>query len=363
MKFESKNLKGEETLNNELNSKWWNENPMTYDWDKNITESYLTKEYDKITTRGAENNNQIVRLSMARVLFMSAIPRTALEGLGFMLLSIIFLFNLEFILNATSITSLLAIGFGLQRIIPLGQQVYAGYAGVKSKRSLLILLNSILEKQSNDYSKSITNPNDNIANNKQIIASLNNVSLVKSNNEIIFDSIYLNIFKGDFVLIKGESGSGKTTLLDLLCGFIDSSSGDSKTFLQTNYSKIGLVNQDICLAEGSLIENIALTSEENLTPKNFTEINGLINSLGLQVLSERYKNNDSFININDRGANISGGQKQRIALARALFSIVGSVKISPMLPNDPFTETIISPTFIAPRALFFSTNDGSMDTT
>ena len=44
-KFSSKIISSDKELDNKLNSNWWNDNPMTYDWDKNLGEIKLNKNY------------------------------------------------------------------------------------------------------------------------------------------------------------------------------------------------------------------------------------------------------------------------------------------------------------------------------
>ena len=80
--------------------------------------------------------------------------------------------------------------------------------------------------------------------------------------------------------------------------------------------KITHVPQDIYLINGTILENVALLSEEEIIDKV-----KIIECLKIAELYDDIENKKINIedNIGERGAKISGGQKQRIAIARALI--------------------------------------------
>ncbi len=85
------------------------------------------------------------------------------------------------------------------------------------------------------------------------------------NNKNVLSNIDLTVKAGENVALVGPSGSGKTTLCNLIPRFYDVSSGrvlidgqDIKTVtIQSLRSQIGMVQQDVYLFSGSVLENIA----------------------------------------------------------------------------------------------------------
>ena len=143
---------------------------------------------------------------------------------------------------------------------------------------------------------------------------VSNISHFYGTEQVLYD-VSFEIEEGSFVFLSGDSGSGKSTLLSILSTLLKPSSGkllinDSRledianldTFRQEN---IGFVFQFHYLINYlSVYENIALAALDSKK----TNINKLLEDLGISSLSERYPNE------------ISGGQRQRVALARALIN-------------------------------------------
>ena len=138
----------------------------------------------------------------------------------------------------------------------------------------------------------------------------------------MFDNLDFKIQKGDFVGIAGQTGSGKTTLIKLLLRFYETNDGQIN-FDDTNINninikslrdKIGLVNQEIFLFDGTIKDNICYPSE------NIDEDLLLKVAKNSQCLEFVEKLPDQFETlIGERGQKLSVGQKQRIGIARALY--------------------------------------------
>jgi ABC-type bacteriocin/lantibiotic exporter with double-glycine peptidase domain len=128
--------------------------------------------------------------------------------------------------------------------------------------------------------------------------------------------------KGEMVAMLGESGGGKSTLLQLIQKFYTQETGaitvDDVDLREINHSdwrkKIGTVQQDIKIFNGSVIYNITLSDK----PEDYKRAFEFCEQKGLS----RYFNElpQSYLTLlGEEGVNISGGQKQLVALARALF--------------------------------------------
>lgn len=142
------------------------------------------------------------------------------------------------------------------------------------------------------------------------------------NDKKIFKKLNLKINKGDFIGIAGQTGSGKTTLIKLLLRFYDINQGqlllDNNSIDSINIeslrSKIGLVNQEIFLFDGTITENICYPNTD-IDEKLLMEV-----SKNSQCSEFIEKLPDGFETlIGERGQKLSVGQKQRIGIARALY--------------------------------------------
>ena len=142
------------------------------------------------------------------------------------------------------------------------------------------------------------------------------------NDKKIFKKLNLKINKGDFIGIAGQTGSGKTTLIKLLLRFYDINQGqlllDNNSIDSINIeslrSKIGLVNQEIFLFDGTITENICYPNTD-IDEKLLMEV-----SKNSQCSEFIEKLPDGFETlIGERGQKLSVGQKKRIGIARALY--------------------------------------------
>jgi ATP-binding cassette subfamily B protein len=138
---------------------------------------------------------------------------------------------------------------------------------------------------------------------------------------ILFEDFSINIKNGTSIGIVGDTGSGKTTLAKLLLRLYDPSKGsimvgdhDIKNIsIESLRNKIGVVNQETFLFDGSIRKNIAYgnkdcTEADIIRASEQSQCTEFISSL-----SDGY---DTIIG--ERGQKLSGGQKQRLAIARAI---------------------------------------------
>lgn len=140
----------------------------------------------------------------------------------------------------------------------------------------------------------------------------------------VLNNFSLDIHKGDFIGFRGESGSGKSTLFHLLLGFIQPDAGGiyvddvllSPERQAAWRSKIGYVSQQLFMIEGTLLDNIVMSSGGETVDRVRVE----------QVVRQACL--DSFIrtlpegvdtSVGEGGCLLSGGQRQRLGIARALY--------------------------------------------
>lgn len=143
--------------------------------------------------------------------------------------------------------------------------------------------------------------------------------------------------KGDSIALVGPSGGGKTTLCSLIPRFYELKEGeilidgrDIRSFtLRSLREHIGIVQQDVYLFSGTVMENIAYGKPG----ASFAEIQEAARLAGaeefIQKLPEGY---DTYVG--ERGVKLSGGQKQRISIARVFL------KNPPILILDEATSAL-----------------------
>lgn len=153
----------------------------------------------------------------------------------------------------------------------------------------------------------------------------------------VLKNISLTINEGEYVALVGFSGVGKTTLCSLIPRFYEASSGkilvdgqDIKNLqLKSLRKNIGLVQQDIYLFTGTVLENIRYgkpnaAEEEIIAAAKQANAHDFIMALP----------NGYSTDIGQRGVKLSGGQKQRLSIAR-LF-----LKNPPILIFDEATSSL-----------------------
>jgi len=141
--------------------------------------------------------------------------------------------------------------------------------------------------------------------------------------EQVLDEVTLTIPENRTTAFVGASGAGKSTLLDLLLGLLTPTSGDIRcgdepieNDLAGWHRALGVVPQDVFLANASLIENIAFGhTKDDIDRDRVDEVVRL--SLLDEVVAELPEGLDTLVG--DRGTRLSGGQRQRVGLARALY--------------------------------------------
>ena len=153
----------------------------------------------------------------------------------------------------------------------------------------------------------------------------------------VLHHISLDIHPGENIALVGESGGGKTTLSSLIPRFYDVTGGRvlvdhqdvRDVTLESLRKQIGIVQQDVYLFSGTVIENIAYgnpdaTREEIVHAAKLAGADTFI-----RQLPHGY---DSYVG--ERGVKLSGGQKQRISIARVFL------KNPPILLLDEATSAL-----------------------
>ena len=156
-------------------------------------------------------------------------------------------------------------------------------------------------------------------------------------SETVLSNLNLHVNSGQYIALVGTSGVGKSTLCSLIPRFYDVSSGrilidgeDIRDYtLKSLRNNIGIVQQDVYLFAGSVMDNIrygnphATDAEIVAAAQNANAHEFIMN------LPEGYDTN-----IGQRGVKLSGGQKQRLSIARVFL------KNPPILIFDEATSAL-----------------------
>lgn len=138
----------------------------------------------------------------------------------------------------------------------------------------------------------------------------------------VLDDICLTIRPGEKIALVGPSGGGKTTLCNLIPRFYDATSGQilidgrplKEITLQSLRSHIGVVQQDVYLFSGTVMDNIAY-GRPKASKEEVVEAAKLA---GAHEFIMQLKDGYGTY-VGERGVKLSGGQKQRISIARVFL--------------------------------------------
>ena len=266
-----------------------------------------------------------LRLKQNQSGFISSSPRFIIEAFAIIIIVVIAL-TLNFNNDQNNITYLGVFVIGAQRLLPALQQLYGGWAIIKTynyaTNDVLNLINQPLRK------KQFFKKSESISFKKYI--KLENISFkYSSNSEYIIKNLNLTINKGEKIGIIGETGAGKSTLIDLILCLLKPSEGkiivdgidiyensNQQSLINSFQSLIAHVPQTIFLLDDSIKKNICLGMNSNLIDMN--RIKSASEIAQIKVYIENLKNSYEDI-VGERGVRLSGGQRQRIGIARAIY--------------------------------------------
>ena len=215
----------------------------------------------------------------------------------------------------------------VKKLITFTEQFQNGYSGYSRFLEIMAVAPDIQDapeaKEVNDVKGAI---------------DFENVSFAyEGTQEKVLSHVNLKVKAGEYVALVGSSGAGKTTLCSLIPRFYDVTEGsvlldgeDIRNLkLQSLRNQIGIVQQDVYLFAGTVMENIRYgkpdaTDEEVIRAAKAANAHEFITEL------EQGYDTD----IGQRGVKLSGGQKQRLSIARVFL------KNPPILIFDDATSAL-----------------------
>jgi len=221
---------------------------------------------------------------------------------------------------AQTVPILGVLALGAQRLVPIMEQMYSSWAGIRGTHASL---NGALELLDQPLPEHLHHPSKDITFDHQI--QFTNLSFRYSKETPwVFQNLSFVIKKGESIGIIGETGCGKSTLLDLIMGLLYPSEGSLviddcviDEFTRRAWQKhIAHVPQAIYLADTSIAENIAFGEPKEII--NIERVKAAANKAQIHDTIENLPQGYSAL-VGERGVRLSGGQRQRIGIARALY--------------------------------------------
>ena len=215
----------------------------------------------------------------------------------------------------------------VQKLINFTEQFQNGITGYERFREILAIEPEIKECENPVEAKSIKG---------EVV--FDDVGFrYEEDQEKVLSHVSLRVNAGEYVALVGTSGAGKTTLCSLIPRFYEVTFGsiyldgvDVRQYTLSSLRKsIGVVQQDVYLFAGTIMENIRYgkvdaTREEVIQAAKDANAHEFI-----MALPEGYDTN-----IGQRGVKLSGGQKQRLSIARVFL------KNPPVLIFDEATSAL-----------------------
>lgn len=200
----------------------------------------------------------------------------------------------------------------IRRIIEFAEQFQRGMTGIER---FLQIMDADIEIFDESEAKEMPKKQGEIA--------FENVSFeYPDDHNKVFHNLNLSVHPGEKLAIVGPSGSGKTTLCNLIPRFYNVTGGkitfdgeDIKNYtLKSLRSNVGIVQQDVYLFSGTVMENILYGCVDATREQ---AIEAAKKAGAHQFISELKDGYDTYIG--ERGVKLSGGQKQRISIARVFL--------------------------------------------
>jgi len=257
--------------------------------------------------------------------FLSSYPRLVLEPIGMALIAITAYLLIRYQGIGGTLPLLGALALGAQRLLPMSQKVYEGWAQSQGAKSSLA---NVLDLLNQPISVAEQRPRPAPLELKDKLCFEGVRFRYRPGLAEVLRGLDIEIRSGERIGLIGSTGSGKSTTLDLLMGLLEPTSGrilvDGEDLHDSRFPErllawratIAHVPQSIYLSDSSIAENIAFGLSKD-------QINlALVREAAKQAhIADFIESSPDGYNtfVGERGVRLSGGQRQRIGIARALY--------------------------------------------
>ena len=297
-----------------------------------VVKSFANEEIEK--DKFEDGNKEFLKLKRKGYIYMGGFQATQRFFEGLMYLTVVvagaFFIRGSRINPADFTAYLLYIGTlfsSIRTIIQFTEQFQRGMTGIERFIEVMDTPADIVDKEDAVELENVQGEID-----------FDNVSFHYSDDDkTVLANINLHIRKGGNVALVGPSGGGKTTMSNLIPRFYDVTGGSIKidgtdvrdVTLQSLRNAIGVVQQDVYLFSGTVIDNILYGK---LGASRDDAIKAAKLAGAHEFISELPDGYDTYVG--ERGVKLSGGQKQRISIARVFL------KNPPILVLDEATSAL-----------------------
>ncbi len=295
-----------------------------------VVKSFANEEVEK--EKFAEGNELFFKVKTKAYKYMGAFSTTTRVFDGIMYIVVVMIgaiFMLKgYILPGDYVAYLLYVSTllaSVRRIIEFMEQFQRGMTGIERFAEIMDIEPDITDSPN---AQDLENVKGNI--------EFKNVTFGYGEDSVL-ENVSIKVEKGMNIALVGPSGGGKTTMCSLIPRFYELNSGeiliDGKNIkeitLKSLRENIGIVQQDVYLFSGSVLENIAYGKPG----ATFEEIKAAAKMAGAEEFIEKLPQGyDTYVG--ERGVKLSGGQKQRISIARVFL------KNPPILILDEATSAL-----------------------
>ncbi len=255
--------------------------------------------------------------------FLSAIPRYALEILFILAVGVILVLGSNPTFGAGSSVGVLALfvaaGF---RILPAVTGFLGSMSAIRSGTAALDLVHAELMVARQTHATPVPNDAPPLPLSEALRVEDLSFRYPDANRDVLRD-ISLTIPRGSSAALVGGSGAGKTTLVDLVLGLHEPTAGritadgvDTGQHRRQWQQNIGYVPQDVYVLDATLAENIAF--DRDRADIDDVLLWSAIRAAQLEdLVAELPDGVDTPLG--EKGTRLSGGQRQRVGIARALY--------------------------------------------
>ncbi|MGQ1947079.1 ABC transporter ATP-binding protein [Geofilum sp. OHC36d9] len=282
------------------------------------TDVEITNTQKQFRKRITDLIGRMVQLNIRRTVYTAA-PTKVIETGMVITIFVITAYGLFFLPDRAGLAALLGLfALAAYRILPSVNRMMIALISIKGYQYTFEIISSVKDFEPDNITHQPISFNEAI--------SIHELAFrFPDADKEVLSNINLTIKKGESIGIMGASGSGKTTLMNLLLGFWKPTCGTinvdgqplSQATLKSWRDRIGYVQQEVYIIDGSVAENVAFGMEsKEIDTKKLKKV------LKQASLWEHIQSLPDSIhtNIGERGTRLSGGQRQRIGIARALYA-------------------------------------------
>jgi ABC-type multidrug transport system fused ATPase/permease subunit len=275
---------------------------------------------EKSFRKDIKNNlDELVEVDIKTTIYNLA-PTKVIETSLMLAIAVIISFGMYFLPSKTDLIKLLGLfAVAGYRIMPSINRMMIAINGLNSSRWIFPILEPL------KFNAGIETQIQDKAINFYREIKLDGVSFAyPDQSKLIFNNFNLSIKKGEVIGLVGPSGAGKTTLMNILLGFLKPTAGNyfiddvvlDNEHIKDFYSKVGYVQQQVYLIDGTIAENVAFGSH----PKDidYQKLETVLKKANLWDMVKALPKTYNEL-IGENGTKLSGGQRQRVGIARALY--------------------------------------------